>query len=139
MLLTGQRILLYFCLLGDILRAFLFQFHLFQLFFEGVTFSCFIIYIYILISYILYKRGCRFLIFNWNNWNWNRMSICLTEFYSLQSLLFPLPPLRVASLLQSRCITADLSDSMNIRVMQKMPSTDILRMSLMSAMSVERT
>jgi len=43
----------------------------------------------------------------------------------LPSSSLPPPPRVAASLLQSRCTTADLSDSMNIRVMQKMHSTDI--------------
>ena len=67
----------------------MFQFQLFQLFFEGVTFLFYYIYIYILISYIIYKRGCRCLIFNWNNWNWNihDLHFSSTRFMSLRAII----------------------------------------------------
>ena len=56
---------------------------------RGYAISICYLYIYILISYIIYKRGCRCLIFNWNNWNWNihDLHFSSTRLMSLRAIM----------------------------------------------------
>ena len=96
MLLLRYCILLEICFIGEVDGRSAFQFQLFQ-FFSGFHFSIYVyITIYILSSYIVFRKGFCTSVFNWNYWNnwnnWNKVhqifgviAILLSDTYGLKA------------------------------------------------------